>query len=1293
MLPQEGESQHIGKKAGRAFVAKLPDNWIQKDQDGDADFGIDYLIQLISEDDCVAASFYLQLKGTTNPTFVANGKEISHQFDSSTLNLYRESEPAVMVAIVDLSVDEKPRNCPVYYKWLDEDFLDSITERREKNDQVNIRVPVANILDESLDVLPYYRRRLETRESLISLRRAVEQYSDNPVSDIEALAENVKVKPVILELSRDDSGAPWITNPEDLVAGKLSQVSEAISANRIVVAESLLKKVQRETNLSNHEKAELLSLQGTILTLKGADEEAVKYFDEAYQTHSESRYKINFYESTFRKGKIPDKETLGQYVDNLDVKIYKECVLKAKCLAILGQENEALNCLDNHASDKTSIAKLLILTISGNTEEFDKFSAAINVDELSDRQKFLYYSFIGRRYFYRGVNSKYSSDGDEALPAKGRREYNYELLGKALECIESALHHAKDKGYPYDTYVILDVSISLFSFFNRENKLISYLESILQDRPESIPIISALIPLKFNTNKYEDAIKLIGNLKEKSAEHISIQISANYHAGNKFEVVNLVNNNKELLLDKKPQGYSALFCIAAQCAYELLDDAGEKENLEIVRVFENGEELLAIYEYIKNCIDLPEKRKELNQWLYQKYLSLNKPYSLAQQLYSHLDVEDPSESLIICDLATVIVGFRELYPDENITLAFALSQNKKWSELEALCNRIELRGDLDNLWSLFKASALDGMGRNAEALDLLDGSVSRERRSVERAEHYVNMCIHLGFFDKASDKLENLLEKSSPEKKLSILESLMFIYSSDPEPSERLIPTLLRYGKLVDQEDEVAEGRYLISFLTMTNRPGVDVNDYGDDFRERLNNYTQKFPDSKVLREGEISPESSGDAILDEMLRMAGITDDQVKKWRKNRNQIKSRKLPVPFSLLSNFLDDVGDIFSAWIMCKYCGYERKEYQLIHSKGASSEVVDNLGSYYLQVVLDETALLILDDLGILDIALKYLPGVIINKNTYEAFSRQSHAVMGSIYSSVPKKIIKTLGENLGRITLKGAVSQSQSNLDQYESILKELDSPVFCTDDSYMSMHLNHSGFTSINSVNVIDWLESKGLIEEAQKITAIEKLCSFMIDGVSIGSDHLLQVINFNLRTVGGSIFDTGFRTVFDAYFPPSKDTKTAIEELGGLFSSLLNVCNCEMKLDGLEDVINLWMFRYPHLDRIEMISIWFVMSAAEVNYISEGPLLRRGLGEAKLWSLVKKLTVEHDSKYTIQGVMSAVCIVILRLNPEMASNVYDKVKLAFTEGSDECDLFSSIYSEKAIKVRLAQVTSKDGHQ
>ena len=48
-LPMEGNSQATGRLAGRALGNKLPTSWIEKELDGDSDFGIDYLIQLKSE--------------------------------------------------------------------------------------------------------------------------------------------------------------------------------------------------------------------------------------------------------------------------------------------------------------------------------------------------------------------------------------------------------------------------------------------------------------------------------------------------------------------------------------------------------------------------------------------------------------------------------------------------------------------------------------------------------------------------------------------------------------------------------------------------------------------------------------------------------------------------------------------------------------------------------------------------------------------------------------------------------------------------------------------------------------------------------------------------------------------------------------------------------------------------------------------------------------------------------------------------------------------------------------------
>lgn len=44
-LPKEGESQEIGKLAGRALTSRLPRNWTEQELTGDTDFGLDYIVR------------------------------------------------------------------------------------------------------------------------------------------------------------------------------------------------------------------------------------------------------------------------------------------------------------------------------------------------------------------------------------------------------------------------------------------------------------------------------------------------------------------------------------------------------------------------------------------------------------------------------------------------------------------------------------------------------------------------------------------------------------------------------------------------------------------------------------------------------------------------------------------------------------------------------------------------------------------------------------------------------------------------------------------------------------------------------------------------------------------------------------------------------------------------------------------------------------------------------------------------------------------------------------------------
>ncbi len=124
-FPEESDPQKIGQMADVAFRAKYPcDPWRLTELAGDNDFGKDYWIQ-ISDNGAMSHGFFLQLKGSQQ---VINGKSkklskdgcyYSQKLELATYNKYFCEIVPVMIAFADLSQDTYPRNCNVYYLWID----------------------------------------------------------------------------------------------------------------------------------------------------------------------------------------------------------------------------------------------------------------------------------------------------------------------------------------------------------------------------------------------------------------------------------------------------------------------------------------------------------------------------------------------------------------------------------------------------------------------------------------------------------------------------------------------------------------------------------------------------------------------------------------------------------------------------------------------------------------------------------------------------------------------------------------------------------------------------------------------------------------------------------------------------------------------------------------------------------------------------------------------------------------------------------------------------------------------
>ncbi len=133
ILPKESESQEIGHLACSAFDAAKPTNWRPKDLEGDDDVGLDKQVQLVEGNKYIAL-FQVQVKGCRrskggfNSKLSKDGTFFSESLKISTLNYYARIETPVMLAFADLTADPEPRNCPVYYQWIDEVYVFSKNE-------------------------------------------------------------------------------------------------------------------------------------------------------------------------------------------------------------------------------------------------------------------------------------------------------------------------------------------------------------------------------------------------------------------------------------------------------------------------------------------------------------------------------------------------------------------------------------------------------------------------------------------------------------------------------------------------------------------------------------------------------------------------------------------------------------------------------------------------------------------------------------------------------------------------------------------------------------------------------------------------------------------------------------------------------------------------------------------------------------------------------------------------------------------------------------------------------------
>lgn len=1301
-LPKESDSQEIGKLAEKAFKANIPDCWRDTALEGDSDFGLDYQIQVKNSEKSIVCNFFLQLKGTKSPKFDASKTTITHQFKVSTLNYYHKCEPLVMVVIVDLSSNEKPKNCNIYYRWLDDDFFNSISPKLETNDTVSVNIPLSNEFSDETDILPFYTERLAHRDALNRVQESIRKSSGDrdDLYVINKLADFIEEKPVLLDVTFEKSGAPWIDNPKEHNAGLLKHVSTLIKEHRINDATQSLNKIAYIT-LTDHEKAEWHSINGELSIYSGDVETSKQEYRKAYETFKSSRYKVKYYESLFQLDNLPSDGDLDDIINDLDEILIEEACVLAKCYALQDNFEKAINVLKVFDEYEVFATKLIVASMLQKTDYINDLCSDVDLDNLNDRSRFILFFARGRNKFYQGV--KWEDTTNRIIPFTGCADYDFILLEEAYNNIESAWRYAKLLGYPKDLVLLLDISVLLFPLFNNQSTLMEYFVEIIEQQQTNKEIINYYILFLFNTKQYRTLIIELDKITDLSPEFICFYIYANYKEQDIGRVLELLETYKGTLVDKKPFNFEKIFGVGAHCARLSLDFEKEQECLDLMRCTDVGRFAYSLYELggldeAEGCGRLPKIED-----IYKEFESNNKNLVSAESLVMALRSGDPQEADFICNVVNVILSYRELYPEENIHYAQALSTLKKWGTLETLANKVIGRGDASNIWRLIKSAALDEQGQSAEALVVLDSGLSSDDRNVEIASRYVNLCLRLGLKDRVEDRLLRLMVKCDNKQMIGYLEALLFVYSSDPKFYNKFINALSEYGKLIDQRSEQQEGQFLSFCLSGGAIANVDMRKHIPDLDDRFQKFFSKFPKSKILRTIEF-PSDDPESFLSVLESEFAVDEEVAKKQKSYRYQLRCKSLSVPYLIVPGVLHEIRDVFDLWHRSKYMKDQYPEYCLVHSPKNNNFAHDDAFKEGSIVFIDETSLLLLHEVELLNHFFDSVYKVSMLRGTYDRFVRCSHSMDSSLLYEFPLEILHILQKNLSKIVFMGAINENL--IQEYKETIEKNKINAFCCDDLYLTEYLKliDKNIIYFNALNVVDYLCSQSIIDDSSKYLAMSKLCGCGLHSPSIPHEDAAAALKWCVDSLRGNevITNSLFKHVFDSLFPLnhsfaesvilfvriiSGTIEKSIVASNGIKSDIIIVPErleskiIDLPKDPLKDLVAYWMIRCStDLSLFDLLTKWFICSCQIISKKVVSVHINRSLTHHFLWELYSELCREKvDNNLNDSELFDKIASELMILTIDKQKISIDVVLQAFIPETGDYDLLKEIFIKTVV--------------
>ncbi len=1128
-LPQTGDSQEIGQDAYDCLRAKRPKGWQLTELGGVNDFGFDLQVQ-ISVKQQVVHPFRIQLKGTRSPQRSADGSFLSIELSTTTLRYFDNTDEPVLLVLCDLSAEpEDPRECSLHYVWMREE-LDriQIASVPLTQKEATIRVPTANVLDRTTDLVDEVRKRHRLSRVGHALDISVAGMdpslgSEDRVVMVEAITRNIGTRSIVFAHALAEPATDvWINPPRGSLAWLLTEAKSAVASGNVEKCADLLRQASDCLEpASSTEKAEYWHLTGRLRLVRGDDDGASRAFASAAEAKAQPKYWAAWAESEMRRRFRSDKgQDYSDVLDALPADADPALLgVKARLLAASRKYAEAIALLDTFQGAESLAARAVVETMFSNPERaLQACIEGLALEEERESKRLLFLILRARARFniaLRSVHVEESNDDseDEVLPPSGPIGIDSAALRQAWADIEEAVSALEEIRWVSNAEFVVDLWIATASMLGKQEQILIRVLAAARQRPQQAELQSAAETLAAQCGDFQAALEANSRLPESNMKVLR-RVSFLHELGKHRDCVELMATNIDTVR-RSHKLFGPALVLAALSADVMARDALVEDWRESLRSGDaESQAHAASLDYL-----LARRRDQLQSGdaltdLVDVDEQLGHPKPTTLLLFQELNPSSETQAEQFLAVATRVRATIRLSPMIAMRIGIALATRERWSDLLALCEEANREFEVTGRIRAFQALALDQMGRADEARSILESMLEGGIEDGLALNTYVNIMVRWGFTEKAQKAAELILERAqSKERRVECVRMLFNLEQHANPTSPRLIDLAFRMGALASDDDEVEEGGFLCMVIAATSFETAAISDARkEEFQARANGFFERFPQSKILRRVEFPTEAGAEEMLRSMKSAIGLSEEREQQRARLEAQIQSGELPLPFAWRPRFaLGNVQDVAHLWELTKRSTADEKKFHLNMIGGPwEQRSAESLRSK--TPLFDLLTLFVLEDLELLDRIFDFFPKVAISQATLGELMRMSQAFSGSIFRQRCIRVQDRLKLRLTQILQpRGALSEEELHLPsssrELQSLARTGDYVVY-SDDAILRMWILRDKFAAdgMCTLDLLCGLEETGLLTTEEVATRLAQLCDWHV-GIQIPLKHQLALI------------------------------------------------------------------------------------------------------------------------------------------------------------------------------------------